>query len=158
MKRISLIIVMFLILNLAGCAAAPAEENSNFQFTYQGTGIAIDAEAAPILAALGEPKSYTEESSCVFDGLDKTYHYGSFYLVTCTKEGTDYVARIWFADDSVSTQEGICIGASRADVEEAYGDVFGEENSCTVVRGSSKLTILMENDVVTSIQYELIIQ
>ncbi len=158
MKQVCTYLTLFLMLCLAGCADASAGKESNFQFTYQGTVITMDEEAAPVTDALGEPQSYTEEVSCAFEGLDKTYYYGSFYLVTYPKEGVDHILRIWFADDSVTTQEGICIGATKADVEKAYGDVFGDQNSGTLIRGDSKLTFILENDVVMSIQYETVIQ
>ncbi len=151
MKRCWILVVLLLV--LGGCAA-PAEEQENFQFTYQGTVIAIDAEAASVIGALGEPKTYTEEASCAFEGLEKTYYYGGFYLSTYPKDGADHVARIWFADDSVSTPEGICIGSSREDVRRAYGEALDDENACIVVRGNSKLTIILEDGVVSSIRYD----
>ena len=60
--------------------AAPAAES--YVFNYNGVAIPMNANAADILAQLGEPKSYTEEASCAFEGLDKTYYFGSFYLQT----------------------------------------------------------------------------
>lgn len=155
MKHFYTIAPLLLMLCLLGCTASPAQQH-NFQFTYRGTVIAIDAEAAPVVAALGEPKTYTEEASCVFDGLDKTYSYGSFYLATYPKDGKDYISRIWFTDDSVSTPEGIRIGASQKDVEQAYGEKLGTQNSFTFVQKDSKLTVLLEEGAVTSIQYERI--
>ncbi len=158
MKQFVVIMAIAIIVVLAGCAASPSQQLSNFQFTYLDTVISIDADAAPVIAALGEPKTYTEETSCAFDGLDKTYNYGSFYLTTYPKGGADHVARIWFADDSVSTQEGIRIGSSRNEVEQAYGEKFGDKNSIAVIRKDSKLTIILEDGIVASLQYALIIE
>lgn len=148
MKKILMLIALMLCLTACGSA----EEQTNFGFTYQGIAVAIDAEAAPVIEALGDPKSYTEETSCAFDGVEKTYHYGSFYLATYPKGGVDHVARIWFADDSIATQEGICIGSSKAAVEAAYGKVYG--NEYISIRKESRLIILLENEMVTSIQYD----
>ena len=89
------------------------EQEEGFCFVYNGAEITLHAPAEPIVEALGEPKKYTESPSCAFDGLDKTYFYGSFYMDTYPVDGNDFVYGWWFADDSVATQEGIYIGASR---------------------------------------------
>lgn len=160
MKRISIFLLVAVILfSLAGCGAAePNPQEENFSFTYNGTTITLGAEAAPIIDALGEPRSYTEEPSCAFDGIDKTYYYGSFYLSTYPLDGKDYVYSIWFADDSVATNDGIRIGSTQAQVEAICGaDCFNGTNAYAQVMDSSKLTILMEEGIVSSIQYEMII-
>ena len=156
MKRISLfLLAAVMVFSLAGCGATePNQQEENFSFTYNGTKITLDAEAAPIIDALGEPTSYTEEPSCAFDGMDKTYYYGSFYLSTYPLNGKDYVYSIWFADDSVSTNDGIRIGVSQEQVEAICGaDRFDGTNAYIQVRGSFKLTVLMDEGAVSSIQY-----
>ena len=160
MKRISLfLLAAIMLLNLVGCSATePNQQEENFSFTYNGTRITLGTEVAPIIDALGEPRSYTEEPSCAFDGMDKTYYYGSFYLSTYPLDGKDYVYSIWFADDSVATNDGIRIGTTKAQVEAICGaDCFNGTNAYTQTQGNTKLTILMEDGMVSSIQYELII-
>lgn len=160
MKRISVFLLAAIMLfSLAGCGTTePNQQEENFSFTYNGTKIMLDAEAAPIIDALGEPRSYTEEPSCAFDGMDKTYYYGSFYLSTYPRDGKDYVYSIWFADDSVATNDGIRIGTTEAQVEAICGaDCFNGTNVYSQTQGITKLTILMEDGMVSSIQYELII-
>lgn len=129
----------------------------SFTFTYQGTEIALNAPAEPIIAALGEPKSYSESTSCAFEGLDKSYGYGSFYLETYPQGDKDLVYGWWFVDDMVETEEGICIGSSQADVEKAYGsENFNGTNSFVITRGSGVLTIILDKGTVTSIQYTIV--
>ena len=154
-----ILLAAVMLLSLAGCGSDdPDSQEENFAFTYNGTKITLGAEAAPIINALGEPKSYTEEPSCAFDGMDKTYYYGSFYLSTYPLDGKDYVYSIWFADDSAATNDGIRIGTTKAQLEAIYGaDCFNSTNAYTQTRGSSKLTILIEDGMVSSIQYELIL-
>lgn len=165
-KILILLLALIMVASLAACGGAPegttgpvtdaTAPQEGFVFNYKGTKITIHAEAAPILAALGEAKSYTESASCAFEGLDKTYYYGSFYLDTYPKGDKDYVYGFWFADDSVSTEEGIYIGATKAQVEKAYGaDAFNGSNAYNITKGDNILTIILENDVVTSIQYAL---
>lgn len=137
-------------------AVAPGEAHT---FTYGGTKIAMNAEAAPILEALGEPKSYTEEESCAFEGLDKTYYFGSFYLQTYPDGDTDYIYCLWLVDDSVETEEGIYIGASQAQVEQAYGaEWYNGKNAYVVKTGDCTLTVILANGVVSSIQYNAVTQ
>ncbi len=147
-----------LLLCLTGCREAQPEapeRPENLAFTWQGITMTLDAPAEPVLTALGEPKTYTEEASCAFDGLDKTYYYGSFYLTTYPGKGGDRIAKIWFADDSVTTREGICVGATRAQVEAAYGVMPDGETACVVQRGNSRMTLILKDDLVGSIVYEV---
>lgn len=154
MKRI--VMIFLALLCLTGCAAPePTAEQEQFVFVYNGVEIVPHADAAPVIEALGEPKSYTEETSCAFEGLDKTYYYGPFYLATYPMEGKDYVYNLWFADDTVATAEGIRIGSTQAQVEEAYGkDSFNGTNSYVLTKGQSRLVILVTEGTVSGVRYE----
>ena len=128
--------------------------NDRFTFNYKGTNISLKAEAAPVLEALGEPKNYTEEKSCAFDGLDKNYTYTSFVLTTYPDGDIDRVNSVTLVDDTVSTNEGICIGDSKAKVEEVYGaDTFNGVNAYIMKTDDAQLTIIISSDAVSSIQY-----
>lgn len=165
MKRIiSLILALAALLCLTACGGGDAGETTpaaaeGYKFTYNGTEIAMKADAAPILAKLGEPKSYTEETSCAFTGLDKTYYFGGFYMTTYPDGDKDYVYSVWFADDSVTTQEGVYIGATQAEVEKAYGaDSFNGSNAYVLTKGESTLSIMLTDGTVSGIRYDAIIE
>lgn len=133
----------------------PAQDS--YSFTYKGTKISLHAPAADIIAALGEPKSYSQSTSCAFEGLDKTYEYDSIFLQTYPIGDKDYVYSWWFKDDLASNDEGICIGTSLADVKAAYGEsAYNGTNAFQITKGSGMLTIILENDMVTSIQYVIV--
>ena len=137
----------------------PGTVGESYTFTYGSTTIAMNADASVIVAALGEPKKYTEEESCAFEGLSKTYFFGSFYLETYPDHGTDRVYCVWFADDSVTTEEGIYIGANQQQVEDTYGaQWYNGKNAYVVQSGDCVLTIILENGVVCSIQYTAVTQ
>lgn len=160
MKRISVVLfALLLLVCLSACGVAKLDEKQEgFAFSYGGCKIMPNSEAAPIIAVLGEPQSYTEEASCAFDGKDKTYFYGSFYLSTYPLNGKDYVYRIWFVDDSVATQEGIRIGNSQKEVEDiCEAGCFRGTNAYTRTQNGTKLTILLTDGCVSSIQYEAVI-
>lgn len=168
-KLICLIAALCLVFSMAGCNSSEPNQTEGtttgvqqtpvvtdgFTFTHNGTKIAMKAEAAPILEVLGEPISYTEEASCAFTGLDKTYFFGSFYLTTFPVEDKDYVYGIWFADDSVTTEEGLYIGASQQEVDSLYGEEhYNGTNAYILTKGETKLTVIMKDGFVSSIQYD----
>lgn len=168
MKQLLIFVMTALLLfNMTACdsgkigmtgipADSQLQNNEEFVFRYNGTEIRMHAPAAPIIEVLGEPKSYTEQTSCAFDGLDKTYYYGSFYLDTYPADGEDFVYGWWFADDSVSTEEGIRIGDSQTEVEAAYGtESFNGSNTYTITKGGGTLTVILEDGTVASIQYAI---
>lgn len=166
MKKL-LIFAMIACMLLSFAACTPASDSNdttgvaysaeeNFSFAHKGTEITLHAPAAAIVAALGEPVKYTESTSCAFEGLDKSYYYGSFYLETYPKGEEDFVYGWWFADDSVTTPEGIYIGAAQADVEKAYGaDTFNGTNTYVVKKAAGTLTVILTDGVVSSIQYAI---
>lgn len=124
-----------------------------YVFTYQGTAIAVDADAAPIVEALGEPASYFEAASCAFEGLDKIYTYGGFELNTYPSGDKDLVSAVVFKDDSVSTAEGICIGDTAEKVKQVYGEDCTEEEGMLVYeKDGMKLCFILKDDV-AAIEY-----
>ena len=159
-KPCCLILLICTVLWICGCTApAPQSAETGFTFTVQDCTISMGAEAAPILAALGQPVTVTEEPSCAFDGAEKTYCYEHFCLTTCPLADTEVVCRVWFTDDGVSTAEGIRIGSPRDMVAQAYGDdAFQDSDLCVLNRGESRLTILLTAGAVTSVQYALIVK
>ena len=174
MKKIfALILALTMVLTMAACGGdttpettAPAAQNtpttpdaSSWKYNVQGIDIMMHAPAAPILETLGEPVSYTEEASCAFSGLDKTYYYGGFYLQTYPMGDADYVFSLWLVDDSSTTPEGIYIGATQAEVEAAYGtEGFNGSNAYVMTGTTSTLTIIMDDGVVSSIQYDAVVE
>ena len=174
MKKIfALILALTMVLTMAACGGgttpettAPAAQNtpttpdaSSWKYNVQGIDIMMHAPAAPILETLGEPVSYTEEASCAFSGLDKTYYYGGFYLQTYPMGDSDYVFSLWLVDDSSTTPEGIYIGSTQAEVEAAYGtEGFNGSNAYVMTGTTSTLTIIMDDGVVSSIQYDAVVE
>lgn len=161
-----LLVLGVMLLALTGCGEKPADKPDagadaaeSFSFTYGDVTMSIHGDAAAAVAALGEAKSYNEETSCAFEGLDKTYYYGGFYLETYPQGEKDMISSIWFADDSVATAEGVCIGDDAAKVEQAYGaDAYNGTNAYELTKGASKLTVLLQDGAVSSIQYTAIFE
>ncbi|MBQ9030457.1 MAG: hypothetical protein IJ106_03275 [Parasporobacterium sp.] len=144
---------------LAADAQTEAPAADRYTFVYKGTNIALKAEAAAICEALGDAKSYTEETSCAFDGLDKNYTYTSFIMTTYPDGDRDRVNSITLLDDTVSTFDGISIGDSKDKVEEVYGaDSFNGVNAYIMTDGDAQLTVIIDGDKVSSIQYTAVFE
>jgi len=172
MKRwIALLLVLCVAAGFAACSAPETPDNKGttpnvgnpgdpnaYYFTYNGTDIRLNGDMEAIVKALGEPKSYTEETSCAFEGLDKTYTYDSFVIQTYPKGDRDYVYMFWFLDDMVKTPEGIKIGDTQAAVEAAYGtDAYNGKNAFITKKDNYSMTVILKDGTVSSIQYTIVI-
>ncbi|MBO5090244.1 MAG: hypothetical protein J6C27_04975 [Clostridia bacterium] len=160
------VIICIMAIVFAGCGGQSTNTGSSdgknneptLSFTVNGTKVELGVDATDILKSLGEPKSVTEEASCAFEGLDKTYFYGNFYLTTYPNGDKENIYSCWFVDDSLSTDENIYIGATKAEVESAYGaESFNGNNAYVIKKGASMLTIIIEDDCVSAITYDAII-
>lgn len=161
-KTFAWVMAIWITACMLGCSTpeepAPAE-NPEFKISYMETDISINAPAQPVIEALGTPRTYTEENSCFFEGLDKTYYYGGFYITTYPAADGDRIHSLWFADDSQTTPEGITIGSDREAVEQAYGEgCFGSGDVCVLTRGDSTMTVVLEDNRVATVRYDAVIE
>jgi hypothetical protein len=128
-----------------------------YSYVLNGTTLAMNAQMAPAVEALGDPDSYFESESCAFQGLDKVYTYGSVKVTTYPLEEVDYIYSIELMDDTVSTTEGISIGASKDDVTGTYGDASETtDTSLIYTKGDSTLAFIFDGDSVSAITYTAI--
>ncbi len=135
-------------------AAAPAEAVSGYNFVGGGITITMGAEAAPILAALGEPTDVFEQDSCAYQGKDRVYTYPGFEISTYPADDTECVSSVYVLDDSVATAEGIRIGSTSEEVKKAYEGQYTEEFGVYRVNdGKTELNIYTTGDVVDGIEY-----
>ena len=133
--------------------------SEGYRFETDGITIPMNVDVAPILAALGESQEYFEAESCAFHGLDKIYTYNGFEINTYPNGDKDYIASVYFLDDSVTTEEGIYLGSALDDVVAAYGEDYREESGeYTYTLGESRLSFIVEEDSVTAITYSAIVE
>lgn len=158
MRNWLMMVAIFAMMYFTGCSnlekriPQPAPE---LVFFYEDVKIPMAVPAAPVLEALGEAESCTEQPSCLFEGMDRTYCYGSFYLTTGPSAQGEQITGLWFADDTVQTPEGIAIGDEAAEILSAYEtDTRGDAYICD--QGSTRLLILTREGVVTSVQYLMV--
>lgn len=128
--------------------------DSGYVFTApNGVTVAIDDDMAQVLEALGEPRSYFEAASCAFEGLDKTYTYSGFTIITRPEEA-DLVTSILLTDDSVATPEGVYIGSPAEDVAAVYGEPDRRTDTLlSYTKGGTTLNFILSDGAVLSIEY-----
>ena len=130
------------------------DEKTTYGVTLNGVMIEINAEAEPILSALGAWKDYDASPTCAFEGEDKVYGYGSFEIHTYTLGGKDYVHSVYLLDDSHTTRKGITIGSKSSAVTASYGQPTKTTDGALIYEGDGMtLSFLLRDDRVTNIQY-----
>ena len=130
------------------------KEPSGFSFGHNDVSIYMNTDVIPVIDALGESLHYFEAESCAFKGLDKFYTYPGFEITTYPLDGMDYISAVNLMDDTVSTPEGIYLGATVDDMIAAYGDDYTESSgSYTYKKDDSKLQFITKDDEVIAITY-----
>lgn len=130
-------------------------EPDGYVFTAPNGGtVAMGDDMAAVLKALGEAQTYFEAPSCAFEGLDKTYTYSGFTILTRPDGDRDLVNSILLTDDSAATPEGVFIGSSAQDVAATYGEPAQQTDTMLgYVKGGTALNFILEDGRVISIEY-----
>lgn len=132
----------------------PKEDAGVFSFTYEGVTL-IPGETVD-KAALPKYTDVAEVPSCAFGGNDNVYNYKTFELTTHVDGEEEIVYSVYFVDPNLPTPEGLRLGDSKDDMISLYGEGYeAEENVCVYQRGETSLNIIMQNDVVVSVEYRL---
>ena len=87
----------------------PAEDEPDLFFEGKGVRLEPLMEAAPVLAALGDPIGRFEADSCAYIGKDVFYYYPGFELTVNEVDGVERITNILVADDTVTTPQGLRI-------------------------------------------------
>jgi len=136
---------------------APVQIAEPFTFEFRGTTINLNQNIAEVLPSLGEPLGIHETPSCAFEGYDRIFRFSGVQLHTFPQGDHDYIQIISLWDDSVSTEEGVYIGASWDNVVSSYGTNYVQEfNKITFTRSNTTLSFYVQNNTVIEITYALI--
>ena len=116
-------------------AAEPASAASDPDFAAEGwkmtldngTVIPLGAVASETLAALGEPSDLMEAPSCIREGFDRVYFYGSAFTLTTAPDaaGEDRITEVTLTSDAVAVVENgvsVMIGSAVSDADAAFGE------------------------------------
>jgi len=159
-KIFIVLLVLVMVVSLFACDSAQVSSDNEcktLNFKYNDVVMAPGDNFEELRVKLGEPTSYYEATSCAFDGKDKIYTYGSLQISVSPMDGVDIIYMITLLDDSLSTPEGICVGAEKAAVLSAYGESgFDKGSSLVYNSGKTDLVFLIRDDCVTSVQYRYV--
>ncbi len=131
MKRIlALCIGLLLIFSLAACSGgANGDDNvavlDDHKILYNGTVVVTGVDAKTLIPKLGAYTSVDGEA-CGTDEKDVIYTLSGIEIETHVSGDSEIVRQIKIINDSVTTEKGITIGASRDDVIAAYGKDYAE--------------------------------
>lgn len=144
--------------------AAESTLPSLLSMSFEDLGVDINGatyetygEAAGLLAAMGEPVSFSEAPSCLFEGTDKTYEFEDIVVYTITKNGVDLIDGIDLLSSRYSTRRGITVGSTKASILAAYGEPLSSDNDLVYLAdpsqddSSATLTFIMDGDVVAAV-------
>lgn len=173
-KFLSMIMVATIALSFAGCGSSSsdtkviegstAQESATsgetasaggYSFNYNGTVIAVDADAAPVIEKLGEPKEEFTSPSCAGQGDGHLYTYDDFEIQTYPDGDKDLILYVLLRTDNVATAEGIDLSSSKDDIIAAYGEPTAEATgSMTYEKNGTKLVFIFDGDSLISIEYD----
>lgn len=128
-------------------AQTETQTEDSYTFKSGQTEIAMGAEAAPVITALGAPiKDVFETDSCAYQGKDKVYTYRDFEVSTFPKDGKECISAVIVTGSSAATPEGISIGSKAADVTKTYGASDGKYGIYRYTKGQTELTFYTTQD------------
>ena len=155
--RILSLILALCMLSVCFIACDGKGNSSELAFkTTDGVTVSIGADADPVIEKLGTPSSVNSSESCGgFVGKDYVYTYKGFRVSTTPAEGGQMICKVELTDDSVKTPEGLYIGMSRADVEEAMKGYSAETVGVNLSYSTETavLNVAFRDDSVSGIIY-----
>lgn len=127
-KTLCLLLTGLLLCTLLGACGKKTLSEADLSLTVGGTAVRPDTSVSALLDAFGGNYTYSEAVSCVYTGMDKTYAYDDLILYTYPDGDTDRLLEL-FCTANVQTAQGIAIGASRKEIEAAYGTDYTQAGS-----------------------------
>ena len=150
-----MIMVATVMFAFVGCGSSSNDTKVIEGGASQAVTIAVDADAAPIVEKLGEPKNYFESPSCAAEGIGKLYTYDDFEIQTYPDGDNDLILYVQLRTDNVATDEGIDLSSSKEDIVAAYGEPSEEATgSMTYEKNGTKLVFIFDGDSLISIEYD----
>ena len=159
-NSIIIILIMAIIIvciHIISNRNAENDEVNNIQeyvFCNNNNKIKIDDEFSR--EKYGQEKEYSEIISCAYEGLDRIYKYENYEITTYERDGKERIQSIYLLNDMAKTEEDVKITDSYNKMIEKYSDNYvREENMYTYIQGKTALKFIVENNIITSIEYSL---
>ena len=172
-KLIAFLLSLALIFALAACGetpsatdstpapsdSAPAEEQKKPEeaFFFVLDGVKLIPGNVFVADALTEANDVFQVPSCAIEGTDDVFSYDAVEI-TAYNDGTGPVIySIYMLDPNVSTMEGLYLGDDLPTVEAIYGTNYQDNDGELVyTKGQTELRIIVEEDLVISIEYRMV--
>ena len=178
-KLICLLLSLVLLVSLAACGQKPADttpdtsnntENltekdeanapdnkTDEAFSFTLADVALIPGAGFVAGDLPAATSTFEVPSCALEGMDTVYSYDSVEVTVYDDGVNPIIYSIYLVDPNTATDEGLYLGDDRTQVETLYGTDYEEEGTELVyTKGSTQLRIILEDDLVVSVELRLI--
>lgn len=160
MKRVIWMLALLLLL-----ACAPKEDAvfvdpnakqggkyGTLYFEADGVRFGVFDAADDVFSALPQNSGTFVGTSCAFaDSQDTFYTYDGFQIMTNVYD-VERVTAITIADDTVRTPQGVYIGMTVSDAENALG-MEAQTGGFLQTEGTCTLSVVVQDGVVTAIQY-----
>lgn len=147
---------MMLVNNKKDNGEPEGKKETVFKFVYKGVDITPGKEFSK--DSIDETAGFTELQSCAFEGLDKVYTYESVEITTSEMKGKETIYCVYFLDDTLQTTEGIKMLDEKSKMIEVYGENYEETlNRHAYKTGKVELIFIIENDIITSIEYMYVV-
>lgn len=151
---IAIIIVCIHIISNRNTENDEVNNIQEYVFCNNNNKIKIDDEFSR--EKYGQEKEYSEIISCAYEGLDRIYKYENYEITTYERDGKERIQSIYLLNDMVKTEEDVKITDSYNKMIEKYSDNYvREENMYTYIQGKTALKFIIENNIITSIEYIL---
>ncbi len=157
---IGITIGIVLIIGIVLFTIIPKNENTEtigkvdetFEISYKG--IVITPKTTFNKEAIAEEVKVSEIPSCAFEGTDNVYTYENLEITTAKVEEKETIYSVYFTNSEMQTKEGVKITDDKAKMMEVYGNNYEEQGSkYAYTKGDVNLSFIIENDVITSIEY-----
>lgn len=123
MKKSVSFILVFAVFASLFCACA--KSGTKYDMSYKGAnGVIINpGDDAAIMEKFDKPLSVDESQSCLGKGMDRTYRFDGFKVITYPDEtgSRDYIALIELESESAKTADGAHPGMTQSEIEKIYG-------------------------------------
>jgi len=100
---------------------------ADFIFTDKGLSFPLMSKLDDLIVHFGDDYQVNAAVSCAFVGEDKEILYDGLSIYTNPIDGGDTIGEILVSGTSYLTPRGIGVGATRDEVEAAYGPGFDEQ-------------------------------
>ncbi len=141
-------------------AVSAEEEESQEEgvFSFEVDGVTLTPGEAFDASVLPDADDVYTVPSCAVEGSDNVYNYTDFEVTAYDAGDGEVTYSVYLIDPNITTPEGLALGDSMDKVTELYGDDYEQDGTAMIyTRGETKLSIILQNDVVVSIEYLLVL-